>query len=153
MDLVAGKQIEPKTYELIATRAVDGDSIAGDLVIELADSLLRVKTRLYVSVHIRLRGIDAPEVVGVDRAAGLASKMRMAELLFGATCTATVSGRDKYGRLLADVTANGIDVSQTMLAEGLAKPNSYRGESHESPDLWSDSDDWDDSFAGPGNGP
>lgn len=81
-------------------------------------------------VQIRLRGIDAPELTSKDPAkldqARLA-KRRLVELLRGTPdhrprVTLHAVARDKYFRVLATVRADGVDVGQVLVSEGLARP-------------------------------
>ena len=68
--------------------------------------------------HIRVRGIDTPEL-GQPRAAQ--ATQRLTQLLHSGQVVVTPRAIDKYGRTVADVTVNGVNVAQTMKAEGLAK--------------------------------
>lgn len=76
------------------------------------------------SEHIRLEGIDAPESYRArceaERVAGLAAKTALADLIRGRTIEITRIGRDRYGRTLARLTADGADVEGSMLAAGHA---------------------------------
>ena len=80
---------------------------------------------------IRIAGIDAPETHDFDcpleQALGNRATGRLQELLNGGSLTlASIErDRDRYGRLLRDVSVDGRDVGDTLIAEGLARP--YRG--------------------------
>lgn len=76
--------------------------------------------------RIRLLGIDAPEMPGHCRRGRLcvegdpyASKAALAAMLNG-RATIARQGRDRYGRTLARVRVNGIDLSDAQLAAGMA---------------------------------
>ena len=74
---------------------------------------------------IRLLGIDTPETLrphcANERALGLKAKERMIELLDGAEVTYEASNElEPWGRVLATVYANGVDVGQKLYDEGLA---------------------------------
>lgn len=72
---------------------------------------------------VRLCGINAPEVHGAERARGLAAKARLAQLLpAGSVARAVLHGREKYGRLLADLWGPLGSAARVLLAEGLAAP-------------------------------
>lgn len=79
--------------------------------------------------RIRISGIDAPEIhpprCVQEAQLGLAAAQKLKELLSSGTVAFSGSGRDKYGRELRQVSVNGIDVAQTMIAAGLA--SSYEG--------------------------
>jgi endonuclease YncB( thermonuclease family) len=76
--------------------------------------------------RIRLRGIDAPEYsqicrkAGSDYACGRASRDALARL--GGRGSVTCKGRqhDRYGRLLADCTAAGVDLNGAQVEAGWA---------------------------------
>lgn len=101
-------------------RVVDGDTIEfrADIWLELA-----------VTSHVRIRGIDTPEMRGScleEKAMAAAARDRLAELAGPAIRLANISG-DKYGgRVVADVAADdGTDLGAAMIASGLAR--SYDG--------------------------
>lgn len=81
--------------------------------------------------RIRLIGIDAPELPPRAKCAGeaelaLAAKDRLTELIDGAAHIATTPrtgepDRDRFDRLLRDVSIDGADVGDTLVSEGLAK--------------------------------
>lgn len=98
---------------------IDGDTVA--LPCDPAKGIYRG-----CSEHIRLVDIDAPETFRprceAERPAGLAAKARVAELLHGHMVTVTRTGRDRYGRTLACVSADGIEIGADLIARGLALP-------------------------------
>jgi micrococcal nuclease len=76
-------------------------------------------------VEIRLIGLNAPERYGVDRAAGsaptcngLAATAALTELVADAELVVRGDAVDRYGRLLAFVEADGVSVTDRMLADG-----------------------------------
>ena len=80
-----------------------------------------------VAVAVRLRGIDAPEISGkcaAEKQAAQAAKVRLSELLAGGGVTlANVSGDKYFGRVLAEMSAQGTaDVGAILLQEGLVAP-------------------------------
>ena len=91
-----------------ATRVIDGDTI--DLN----------------GMPIRILKIDTPETFRSrcdnEHALGLKAKERLIELLDGAEVTYRATGYDRWGRVLAYVYADEIDVGQELLDEGLALP-------------------------------
>lgn len=66
---------------------------------------------------VRLVGIDCPEK---KQAFGLQAKALTAWLVFDREVTVEFDKRDRYGRVLGDVYANGVNVSQQLLKAGLA---------------------------------
>lgn len=66
---------------------------------------------------VRLAEIDAPES-GQDF--GKVSREALAALVFGRTVEVTDQGRDRYGRWIANLSVDGIDVNRQMVATGNA---------------------------------
>ncbi|MBW6399970.1 thermonuclease family protein [Roseomonas sp. HJA6] len=93
-------------------RVIDGDTI-------------EVRGRI-----VRIIGLDAPEIHGrcpEETRLAIAARDRLAQLLAGRSEIRT-RGRDRYGRTLGRVLdANGRDVAQVLISEGLARP--YDGRS------------------------
>ena len=72
--------------------------------------------------RIRIAGMDAPEIhpprCVQEAQLGSAATQKLKELLSSGTVTISGSGRDKYGRELRQVSVNGVDVAQAMIAGG-----------------------------------
>lgn len=66
---------------------------------------------------IRLMEIDAPEL---SQAFGQQSKQQLSTLCFGQSAMVDDHGHDRYGRLLARVTCNGIDANTEQVKRGMA---------------------------------
>jgi micrococcal nuclease len=111
-------------YNATLTRVVDGDTL-----------IVRIDLGFKVEVEqvVRLIGINAPEVVGSSKDAGLAAKEAVEGIL--ATCGGKVrlrsfkpSSRDKYGRYLAevhcDVDGATLCLNTELVARGHATPYS-----------------------------
>ena len=82
---------------------------------------------IVIKTNVRLRGIDAPEIIGkcaTERVLAKAAKEDLSALLANAVMlTLTNVESDKYGgRVLADVQADGIQVGSLMISAGLARP-------------------------------
>jgi endonuclease YncB( thermonuclease family) len=99
-------------------RVIDGDTLEAR-----ADIWLGVQ----LTVHVRLRGIDAPEVHGhCQREKDLAAQAT--DLLRKETTPLVtlrnISGDKYFGRVEADVTTSpdGLDLAAAMLKSGLARP-------------------------------
>jgi micrococcal nuclease len=78
-------------------------------------------------IHLRLNGIDAPELPGHCHgnrhcAPGdpYAAKANLARLIVGKTVTWIDLGRDRYGRTIAQASAGGVDLQCAQLRGGLA---------------------------------
>lgn len=108
-------------YRAEVVHVVDGDTI--DVDIDLGFYTWIKKQR------IRMFGIDAPEMRGDERPAGQAATEFLRDLIDGKTVILrTIKGKDggdsrgKYGRWLATVYIDGLDVNQHMIDTGHAEP-------------------------------
>jgi endonuclease YncB( thermonuclease family) len=77
--------------------------------------------------RVRLLGIDAPELDqtctdagGQNWPCGAAARTMMAGMLAKGAVDCASSGRDRYGRPLADCRVGSLDLGQAMVAAGLA---------------------------------
>lgn len=74
---------------------------------------------------VRLAGIDTPETDQAkcpsERAAGERAKRRLHQLVNSGPLSITRTGKDRYGRTLATLYVNGVDVGSVMIAEGHAR--------------------------------
>ena len=89
-------------FEAVVVSVYDGDTIT---------------VRTTETIKIRLHGIDAPEL---KQPFGQASKQAMSGLVFGKNVTVKPDKKDRYGRTIARVEADGRDVSTTMVETGMA---------------------------------
>lgn len=110
-------------YKAQIVRVVDGDTVDADI-----DLGFRVWVR---NERLRLHGIDAPETRGPEKPDGLKSKAALKHLLEGQWVTlCTLKGRaadkrGKYGRYLAIIWLNDMNVNDWMVRKGLAKEARY----------------------------
>src|SRR5215210_4108673 len=83
-------------------------------------------TVAFRSERVRIMNIDAPETRSAhcerELVAGLKAKERLAMLLRSGSVEIERDGEDIYGRTLALLDVNGLDVGQIMIHEGLALP-------------------------------
>lgn len=83
---------------------------------------------LQIGAHrIRLNGADAPErdqicqdETGADWPCGAVATARLEELIGASEVTCAPLERDRYDRIVADCSANGLDLGGRLVAEGLA---------------------------------
>lgn len=94
-------------------RVVDGDTIRVDLDLG-ADVTLK-------NQPVRVLGIDAPELHGPERPRGLAAKAAAEKFLAGKKLEVELHHKDKYGRWLGDVFADGENLALWMLKNGQAR--------------------------------
>ena len=107
-------------YEVDVIRVLDGDTVEVD--VDLWPGLRQ-------RVKVRLNGINAPEIHTrrrCEKEAGIRAKDRLAELLVQAGQVELVDvALGKYsGRVLGRLVADGEDVAERLLAEGLVRPYS-----------------------------
>lgn len=99
-------------YKARLVRVIDGDTIEVDVDLGF---------HIWCRLTLRLAGINAPEKRGETKDAGMASSMHLASLLgSGELEIITHKTKEKYGRFLADVFVNGVDVNFQMVADGQA---------------------------------
>jgi endonuclease YncB( thermonuclease family) len=122
-------------YEYAGTlvRVIDGDTVVLSLrrtIVAEIDFGFYVKDKLSLDktaeVTFRLKGINTPEVVGENKAAGLAAKAFLTDLLVGKPLRVVSYKADKYGRWLADifVGVDGVEknANQLLIEAGHAVP-------------------------------
>lgn len=107
-------------YRAIVRRVVDGDTI--DCDVDLGFRAWRMGERF------RLLGVDAPEVRGPERPDGLRAADWLRERLpDGAEIVVeTQPDPDAFGRWLARVLRDGVDLCAAIIEAGHAKPWSKR---------------------------
>lgn len=111
--------IESWRFRPVSWRVYDGDTLL-DLVLDLGFNVqIRIKTRLY--------GINAPEVRGASRAAGLASRDYLRGVLERAQQLRiqTDQRQGKYGRWLITLWDGDVDLNKQMVEEGFAVFQEY----------------------------
>jgi len=101
----------------LAVGVAHADEFSGR-VVGVADGDTIAVLRDHRAVTVRLQGIDAPEK---RQAFGQRAKQFAASLAFGNTVTVHVTGRDRYARLLAEVTLpDGRSLNQELVRAGFA---------------------------------
>lgn len=108
-------------YTATLVRVIDGDTVV--LVVDLGFTVS-------VNIEFRLLGINAPEMKGATKLAGLNAKGHLEQLLaMGALSLKSEKAvkTDKYGRWLADITvtkpdSSSFNANQAMIADGFAVP-------------------------------
>jgi micrococcal nuclease len=108
----------------IVTRALDGDALEVNAHLWLG---------LVLNVHVRIRGIDAPEThqpqCASEKAMGMEATKKLIALAGNQVSLADIEN-DKYGgRVDAKVmAADGTDIGAAMIATGLAHPYDGTGQ-------------------------
>lgn len=109
-------------YKAIVTAVYDADTITVDVDLGFRSWLKKVKIRLY--------GINAPEVRGIERPEGLIARDWLREQILGKPVVVHTykDSTGKYGRWLADVYpvgGGGESYNNQLVATGHAKKAEY----------------------------
>lgn len=102
-------------YRAEITTVVDGDTF--DAIVDLGFNIM-------MNRRFRLLGINAPESRTRDlneKSAGIISKEALKNLIEGKIVTLDSKKKDKYGRWLAIVYVDGMNINEHMLNSGFAK--------------------------------
>lgn len=103
------KTTESKTADCISLAGKVVGVADGDTITVLDDENTQHK--------IRLQGIDAPEK---GQAFGTVSKQNLSSLVFGKVVDVECDKLDRYGRMVAKVSIDGVDVGLEQIRAGLA---------------------------------
>lgn len=107
--------IEPAyRYRAIPYRIIDGDTYV--LRLDLG-------FRASVAITVRVRGYDAPEMTGSDKARGLAAKDAATDILMAATTIVVETYKDEqsFARWIADVYVDGVSIAELLASQGFVK--------------------------------
>jgi micrococcal nuclease len=105
-------------FKILNYTVIDGDTIKATLDLGLGISTYEI---------IRLNGVNAPEVRTknlIEKEAGLKAKQWLIEEMEAAELLVLESNefnRGQYGRLIASVVADGVDLNKQIILEGHAK--------------------------------
>lgn len=105
--------IPPITRGLVI-KVYDGDTLT------VASKIPGLKGDKTFRFNVRLAGINAPELRGDEKEAGIVSRDRLRELVMDRTVELRDTGSEKYGRLLSTVYLGEQNICQTLLDERLA---------------------------------
>lgn len=101
---------------VLSWSAIDGDTVKIQA---------RVWPNIIVEEHVRLLGIDTPEMKAAapcERVmAQKAKDATTAILAAGKRITISSNSRDSFGRILGDVRVDGVSLSDTLLSRGVAR--------------------------------
>jgi endonuclease YncB( thermonuclease family) len=99
-------------YPALFVVALDGDTIVVEWLNPIAER--------HWTPRVRLVGIDAPEIFPTTQPGAVAAQLALRRLCAATPLMVRPTRRwpDLYGRMLARVTANGLDVSTELLKGG-----------------------------------
>lgn len=104
------------TYAALITNVVDGDTV--DAVVDLGFTVS-------VKVRFRLYGLDTPEMTSSDaivREAAKAAKAFVANMVLNKQVSLKSYKTDKYGRWLAEIFVDGVNINQLLIEHNYAVP-------------------------------
>ncbi len=107
------------TYKAIITSVYDGDTVTADIDLGLSTWVHGEK--------LRLSRINTPEVRGAEREQGLISRDWMRAQILDKTVLiqTTRDEKGKYGRYLAEIYLDGVNINDLLVTEGLAEYKEY----------------------------
>lgn len=104
------------TYKFNLTRVIDGDTLVGN--IDLGFKMMMFDQ------HLRLWGIDTPEIRGIQKVQGKLVKLFVQQSLLDQDIIISSKGKDNFGRILSIVyygnTNIKINLNNLLLDLGLA---------------------------------
>lgn len=115
-------------------KVYDGDTITIGATLTFKESLFKSNTQKY-KFNVRLAHIDCAEIRTTDsdeKKAALFAKYKLADLILYKKIKLENVKLDKYGRLLADVICDGININKWMIEQKLAAQ--YEGKKKETRD-------------------
>ena len=111
-------------------KVYDGDTIT------IASKLPNMDKPIY-RFHVRLNGIDTPEIKGKtpeEKVLAFQAKEALNQLIFGKIVTLKNINTEKYGRILADVYLDNVNISDWMIQHKYAVK--YDGGTKQRPSEW-----------------
>lgn len=99
-------------YKAVVDKVVDGDTL--DATVDLGFGTWR-KDRY------RLLGIDTPEMRGIEKPKGEVAKQALIDMLEGKEIVIHTSKGDSFGRWLAIIYSDGVNVNDCMIEQGYAR--------------------------------
>lgn len=101
-------------YKATITEAYDGDTVTA-----IVDLGFNISSK----IKLRLLGIDTPEIRGEERPEGLIARDYVRDLLLNKeVMIETFKDRTgKYGRMLATIYIDGININEHLVKEGYAE--------------------------------
>lgn len=103
---------------LAAAAVASAESVLQGRVVGVSDGdTLTVLSAGHDQHRVRLAEIDAPEK---SQAYGQRSKQSLSDLVYGKAVTVEVQDTDRYGRLIGQVYAEGVNVNSLQVDRGMA---------------------------------
>jgi micrococcal nuclease len=108
-------EFNPYIYNAKIISVYDGDTVT---------ALVDCGFNITVEMKLRLLGINTPELRGDEREQGLISRDYVRDMILDKDVLLETykDKTGKYGRMLATIHFNGINVNEHLITEGYAKP-------------------------------
>lgn len=101
----------------LGSKTADTATLEGKVVGVSDGDTITVLSNGNEQTHVRIMGIDAPEK---KQAYGQRSKQSMSECAFGKTVAVEWNKKDRYGRTIGKVIAEGVDCGLSQIELGMA---------------------------------
>ena len=105
------------TLLLVFHTLLHADRLTGKVVSVTDGDTIKILTKYKKLYKIRLNGIDAPEK---SQAFGKSSKANLSKLVAGRIVDVRYKKKDRYGRILGTIYANGHDMNLKQIEDGYA---------------------------------
>jgi len=105
-------------YKAKIIKVYDGDTVTAEIDLGF---------KIVFTEKIRLYGINAPELKGIERTKGLVSRDRLRELILGKEVNIITlkDKKGKYGRYIATIFLDNKNINELLVKEGLAIHKKY----------------------------
>jgi endonuclease YncB( thermonuclease family) len=107
--------MKTQKYEGKVVKVTDGDTIKVEVYGEFFE------TKLSQTLNIRMVGIDAPEIHGVEAPMGVKTKAWLKDRIEGKTVTVELQGKDYYKRWLGTLFDGETNINELLVKEHLAE--------------------------------
>ena len=104
-------------YDVEVIRVIDGDTFVGNVHGHIMDLEITLK-----NMYFRMLDINAPEKTGKTKEKGLESKAFLEQMILGKVVQVDAHDHDSFGRKLAKVYYEGLDINNEMIVRGYAVP-------------------------------
>jgi endonuclease YncB( thermonuclease family) len=118
--LLLPRQARGEEIHAVVTKITDGDTVVVEQDYGSATPLPQLSDLPHLlgsPFIVRLYGVDAPER---DQPFGIQAKAELIRLISKKSVIVDTVKRDKYGRMVAKISIDGVDVSKELLRNGLA---------------------------------
>jgi len=112
----------PELENCVCIKVYDGDTIHIAANLKQEHHLNPLNKKQKYNWKIRLRGVDTPEMHGPEQEKANQIQNELEQLILNQEVEVSNIAYDKYGRILANVKYNHIDISEWLIENKYAKP-------------------------------